>query len=90
MFETQTASSSSDLMSEEGSRSLEIDAHKCGANPDNSLFSIRRVAEQGIQNVEVDVYHSLDGELVCMHGGAYGNVEVVIPGLDNSPDLTID
>ena len=61
-----------------------IQAHWGGYDPQNSLSQIKKLMDQGMDGVEVDVYLTKEGIPVLFHGGDFGEVK------RNMPELGID
>lgn len=57
------------LMSSTASAQLKVTAHRgaCGYAPENTVASVRKALDIGVDRIEVDVQQTKDGVVVCLH-----------------------
>lgn len=67
-----------------------IVAHRCGAKecgaPDNSLAALRYAMQLGCYAAEIDIYYTLDGNVIVHHGSS-GKVNGMFPSQHTLPEI---
>ena len=70
-------------------------AHRGGRHPDNSMSGIKKMMEDGIEGIEIDVYLTKENVPILFHGGHDGEVQKAAPEIGavattKIRDLTLD
>ncbi|TNV76407.1 hypothetical protein FGO68_gene13413 [Halteria grandinella] len=58
-----------------GKRQFQIQGHRGGYKPDNVLSTFQKSLDNGLEAIELDVWHTKDKVLVVAHGGDDGNLK---------------
>eukprot|EP00347_Sterkiella_histriomuscorum_P002298 403368694 len=80
------------LLNQPLSKRVQIQGHRGGFKPENTMASFKQAVEHGLDAIELDVWLTKDGHLIVIHGGDNGelNHHFELPQIEYIFDKTLE